>query len=110
MEIKEIKKDAIMILEVDGRLDASTSPALEQKFLSLLEQGYNDLVIDFSQLQYISSAGLRVLLLAAKRTSASGGRLALCALKDNIREVFEISGFTAIFQIHPTQEKAVGSF
>ncbi|MDD4617315.1 MAG: STAS domain-containing protein, partial [Alphaproteobacteria bacterium] len=92
MEIKEIRKESIMILEVVGRLDASTSPALEQKFLSLLEKGNNDLVVDFSQLQYISSAGLRILLLAAKRTSASGGRLALCALTDSIREVFEISG------------------
>jgi len=110
MEIKETRKDAIAIMEVSGRLDAGTSPVLEQKFLSVLDRGDKDIVIDFSDLQYISSAGLRILLMAAKRTSANGGRLALCAMKDNIRNVFEISGFTAIFQIHVTQEEAIGGF
>jgi anti-anti-sigma factor len=108
MEILEVKQGALVILEIWGRLDASTSPDLERSFLSLLDRGERNVLIDFERLQYISSAGLRVLLLAAKRTAEAGGRLSLCAMGNDIREVFEIAGFTSIFQIHPTRLDAVG--
>lgn len=108
MEILEVKQGDLVILEIAGRLDASTSPDLERWFLSLLDRGEQNVLIDFERLRYISSAGLRVLLMAAKRMAAAGGRLTLCALGSNIQEVFEIAGFTSIFQIHPTRLDAVG--
>jgi len=110
MEITEFKQNAIVSLGISGRLDAGTASALEQKFLSLLDGKENNFIIDLDQLQYISSAGLRILLMAAKRTAAVGGHIALCSLKGSIKEVFEISGFTAIFQIYATREEALGSF
>ena len=60
-------------------------------------------------LEFLSSAGIRVLMLAAKRTRPAGIRLALCALRDNIAEVFEISGITGVFAIHPDRAGALAS-
>jgi anti-anti-sigma factor len=65
--------------------------------------------VDCTEMEYISSAGLRVLLVAAKHNRAAGNRLALAALRDNPREVFEICGFAAIFAIYPTVAAAVAA-
>jgi anti-anti-sigma factor len=81
---------------------------LEQRILALIDAGEKRLVIDCAQLQYISSAGLRVLLIAAKRLSDSG-KLALAALNNQIRDVFDIAGFSSIFQIYRTQDDAVAA-
>jgi anti-anti-sigma factor len=109
MDILEEKKDAIVLLGLVGRLDSGTSPQMEEKVVALLNGGAKQVVVDFARLDYISSAGLRVLLMAAKKLKASGGVIALCALKPHIREVFDIAGFTAMFPIHDSAEQAVRS-
>jgi anti-anti-sigma factor len=106
MEMMQSKKESLVILGLKGKLDASTSSSLEEKFLSLMEGGEKQLVVDFSQLDYISSAGLRVLLMAAKRLKNANGKIALCALKENVREVFDLAGFSTIFSIYPSQQEA----
>ena len=67
------------------------------------------MVVDCAGMEYISSAGLRVLLVAAKQARAANGQLALATLRDNPREVFDISGFSAIFAIHPSLEQALAA-
>lgn len=106
MDIKETKQDDVTIIALCGRLDSSTSSQFEQYILPRIVEKAR-LIVDFSALDYISSAGLRVLLLAAKKVKQAGGRLALCALKEHIREVFEISGFLSILDIRPTQADAL---
>ena len=99
----------VRVIKPKGRLDSSTGPALEAELIAIIESGIRRLLLDFSELLYISSAGLRVILLAAKRMKASNGRLALCSLNPQIAEVFDISGFSRILDIHPTRDAALSA-
>jgi anti-sigma B factor antagonist len=110
MDIHQLKKNEILILTVDGRLDSGASGTLEKTVLAAIEEGEKNLLLDFSKMDYISSAGLRVLLMAAKRTAKMGGKTVLCALNTNVREVFDISGFSGIFSIYSIQEDAMRDF
>jgi anti-anti-sigma factor len=110
VKIKEDKKDQAMVLIIEGRLDTITSKTLEKKFLTLMEAGEKNIVVDFTDMDYISSAGLRVLLMAAKKTAKLGGKVVLAALSDNVQEVFDIAGFTSIFTITGSQEEAMRAF
>jgi len=98
MDISEIQQNDITLVSLAGRLDSNTSAQFEQYILAKIGDQPR-LIIDFSKLDYISSAGLRVLLLAAKKVKQGNGRLILCALKEHIHEVFEISGFLSILDI-----------
>lgn len=90
-----------------GRVDASTSQGFERRLIGLVRQGETRLILDFQDLDYISSAGLRVLLLAVKELKACNGRLLLCSLKDYIKEIFEMSGFASFLPIHPSLEEGL---
>ncbi len=107
MDITEEKRSEVKIISLKGRLDASSSPAFEQRLLNLIDQGERRLVLDFSELSYISSIGLRVLIATAKSLQKTKGRLALAALNNHVHEIFKIAGFTSIFSIFPTCEEAV---
>jgi anti-anti-sigma factor len=109
MDIAEVKQNGIVILGLKGRLDASNAGTLESKVLALIDAGERRFVVDCAQLDYISSAGLRVLLMAVKRLNANGGKIAIAALQDQIKEVFDIAGFSSIFQICGTQAEAVAT-
>ena len=98
MEILQEQQGSIIILSLIGRLDANTSKDLEEKLLSLIETNNKRFIIDFTQLDYISSAGLRVLLMVAKKLKPLDGTITLTSLKDHIKEIFEIAGFLSIFK------------
>ncbi|MDX1412099.1 MAG: STAS domain-containing protein [Nitrospirales bacterium] len=110
MEIDEEKKEGVVILSLNGRLDALTAKGLEKKFFSLLESQEKHFAINFCQLDYISSGGLRVLLKAAKVLKKDNGKIVLYALKDPIKEIFEIAGFVTLFPIYPDEAVALRSF
>lgn len=110
MHVKDSKKDQATIVMIEGRLDSSNSGTLEKKITALLEAGESNFLFDFTAMDYISSAGLRVLLMTAKKSKANGGRVALAALTENVKEVLDIAGFTGIFPIFATPEEALGSF
>jgi anti-sigma B factor antagonist len=107
MEITEYKKKNSIVLELKGRLDTVTSIDLENKIQELMERPERQLVLDFSQLSYISSSGLRVLLMAAKRLKAVDGKMALVSLNDQNQAVFEIAGFSSVFTVYQSQDEAV---
>lgn len=107
MDITESRQDGFLILTVAGRVDASNAANLEKTLLTAIDGGERRLVVDCGPLEYISSAGLRALLLAAKRLAPAGGKIALAALKEEIKEVFDIAGFSAIFPIYPTTAEAL---
>ena len=107
MKIKESRREDVVVLGLKGRLDASTSNELEEQLLGLTSRGEKSLVVDFSQLDYISSSGLRVFLLVAKKLKKVNGTIVLCSMQDYIKEVFDIAGFSSIFHICLTQEEAV---
>lgn len=109
MEIKEHKEGNIIILEPNGRLDTNTSDEFEAKLVGLTDEEELRLVIDLIHVDYISSAGLRVLLMAAKKLKIMNGSIVLCSMSDHIKEVFDIAGFTPIFSIEQSRDKAIES-
>jgi anti-sigma B factor antagonist len=110
MQVTERLQGDIVVLTVEGRLDSSNSDQFEKQLLTMVEQGNARFVLDFGGLDYISSAGLRVLLKAAKELKKQDGRLCLCALRDYVREVFEMSGFATFLPIHSSLEASLESF
>jgi anti-anti-sigma factor len=107
MELSEAKEGGVTVLTMSGRLDGATAPATEEKVLALINGGADRLVIDCAGLDYISSAGLRILLMAAKRLTPPRGKLALAAPKPQVRDVLDIAGFASLLAIHPTRSAAV---
>ena len=106
MDIIEEPLGTTMVLNPTGRIDSQTSLAFEQVVLQVLEN-HERLLIDFSRVSYISSAGLRVVLIAAKELGGVKGRFALCGLNASIQEVFKIAGFVKILQIFDTRVEAL---
>jgi len=107
MEIIEEKQQDHYIFKLDGRLDSNTSPDFEEKVFDAIESGNVRLVIDCGKLDYITSAGLRVLNKSAKRLKRDDGKVVLCAMEDYVREVFEIAGFDTFLPIVATMNDAV---
>jgi len=106
MDIVEQKNGDVMTLGFMGRLDGVSSKGAEQKILGLIDAGERRLILDLAGLDYISSIGLRVLMLTAKRLKTVNGKLAVCGLKPQIKKVFDIAGFGAILKIVPGREDA----
>lgn len=107
MQVTIDKREGFVVLKLKGRSDAATSNMLEEKLLALVGGGEKRFVVEFSNLEYISGAGLRMLLLVAKRLKSANGKIVLFALKGQVKEVFEIAGFSAIFFIHRSLEEAI---
>jgi anti-sigma B factor antagonist len=110
MEVIEKKQEGISIVQLLGRLDSNTSPEFEQRLFKVIDDGELSVIVDFGELDYISSAGLRVLLKAAKQLKRSQGKIVLCSMKDYIKEVFEIAGFVSLFPIAPSVGDAIKKF
>jgi anti-anti-sigma factor len=107
MQITIDEQADVRIIRLIGRLDGTTMQQVEDEFMKLVHSGCTKYVFDLDGLDYISSAGLRVMLLSVKKTRASGGKLALFGLNDNVSEIFKISGFSTIFSIFATGEEAL---
>ena len=107
MEIKQEELSGVSVLYLSGRLNVTTTVELETAFDGLLKSDKAKVLVDCRDLEYISSAGLRVLLAAAKSFRKVGGEVSLCGLKPNVKQVFEISGFTTIFPIFDSKEDAL---
>ncbi len=106
----EIKKEsAALVVKVAGRLDAVTAPEYEKKVNELIADGEINFVVDFEQLEYISSAGLRALLATAKRIKGKSGKILLANIKGGVKEVFDISGFGTIFPMHDSVASALSA-
>src|SRR5690348_14538759 len=107
MEFAQESAGDVVIARLAGRLDSSSAPSAEEQFMRLIGSGTPRLAIDLSKLEYISSAGLRVLLLVARKVQQAQGRLALFGLTPSVQEVFSISGFNTIFTIRDDAAAAI---
>ncbi len=110
MQISELEAGQVKVVALDGRFDAQSAGQVEEALKGAMAAGANKLLVDMGQVEYVSSAGLRVLLATSKRLAGQGGKLALCGLKPYVWEVFEVAGFTTIFQIHPDREAGLANF
>jgi anti-sigma B factor antagonist len=107
MEIIEEKQSRISTFKLQGRLDSNTSQVFEKRIFDAISNGSRYLVIDFKELDYISSAGLRVILKATKALKREDGKIMLCAMQDYVKEVFEIAGFDSFLPIVPALDDAL---
>jgi anti-sigma B factor antagonist len=107
MIINEIKNNGVCILGIEGRLDTTNYGVLESKLMSLLDGGETRIIMDCSKMEYISSSGLRVFLLGLKKAKLLNGIFLITELQDTIMEIFEIAGFTSIFEIFRTKDEAM---
>jgi len=110
MELNISKIGDVITIILEGRLDASVAPDIEQKLLSLISGGSCKLVADLSKVGFISSAGLRTLLAAVKETKRESGDLRLAGIQGQVQEVLELTGFSTIFKIYASAEDAARSF
>ncbi|TNF99931.1 MAG: anti-sigma factor antagonist [Gammaproteobacteria bacterium] len=108
MSILLSEQDGVLIVMPQGRLDTNNSPEAEQLIVDKIEQDSTRIVYDFSKTDYISSAGLRVVLKSAKMVKGNGS-VAICNANEQIHEVFEISGFLTILNYLPNLEDAIKS-
>lgn len=107
MQVTVDKREGFVVLKLKGRSDAATSIMLEEKFLALVGGGEKHFVVELSNLEYIGGAGLRMLLLVAKKLKRANGKLVLFALKGQVKEVFDVAGFSTIFFIYRSLNEAI---
>lgn len=110
MHIVQEQVDGATVLAPKARIDSSTASIFEDALLAAVQEGNGNVVVDFIDVDYISSAGLRAVLEAAKRARARGGKLVLCGMKSTIRQVFDISGFSKILPIKESRADIAGMF
>jgi anti-sigma B factor antagonist len=116
MEITHRRMNRVDLVAVSGRIDAASSPQLKQQIDALFDEGRYRIVLDLGELEYISSPGLRVLIEARKRarewkiTDLEGGDIRIANLPPRIKEVFDLTGFTSLFELYSDTVEAVGSF
>lgn len=106
MKITCVKQGSILILGVAGRLDTTNYMEFEKKLLDTIAEN-DKTVIDCTELEYVSSSGLRALLMGMKKAESEGKELVLCTLQPAIKEIFRISAFINLFKIFPSREEAI---
>ena len=108
IEMRELKH--VSVVKVSGRVDSSTAPDLEKSLQNLLDSERNHIALDLQATDYMSSAGLRVLVAMHKATKKNGGGLCLAQPSVRVNEVLDLAGLTPVFTVYPDVVDAVGSF
>ena len=110
MNISTRHVDGVVVVDMDGRLDSQTAGYGNDEMVRIVKDDNKNVLINLEKLEFITSAGLRVLLLAAKLLQTSGGKLKLCAANQFVKDVLETSGFTSLISLHATESEAIGTF
>ena len=110
MQISVKTTNDVKVLAFEGRLDTQTSPDAQQQLTRLVEEGETKILVNLEKVDYISSAGLRVLLVVAKQLKTTDGELRICSLNEVVKEVFDISGFDMILPISASESEALEGF
>jgi anti-sigma B factor antagonist len=110
MQLTTTSSEGVTVIKIEGSLDTQTSSEAQEELDRLVDDGARKLLIDFAELAYISSAGLRVLLATAKKLHTDQGEMRMCNMNDVVSEVFEVSGFSTIFKVFPTDSEAMAEF
>lgn len=108
--IKEDIKGDILVLRISGRLDAISSPAAEMKVFDFINKGQHKLLIDFAGIDYLSSAGMRMLLSISKKLKSLSGKLVICTVTMNVMDVLKMSGFDHVLELALNEEDGLRKF
>jgi anti-sigma B factor antagonist len=110
MQLAESRKGSVLVVSAQGRFDAATAAEFQGRLSASIDGGEIRILLDFSDLTNISSAGLRILLVAAKRLQAGNGQFAICGLSEDVASVFNVSGLGAIITTFPDEDAALASY
>jgi anti-anti-sigma factor len=110
LNIQVVNVEDIVHLSLEGNMDTNSSPDAQEALMTAIDGGAKKVLVDLEALDFISSAGLRVLLTAAKALGRQGGSMRICSLNETVDEVFEISGFSTIFNVFASREEAMTGF
>jgi anti-anti-sigma factor len=102
------EREGVTIIRLKGRLDATSTPVLEGKIKPFLEKS-KMILIDFAEVDYLSSAGMRLLLSATKKIKAKNGKLVFCAIDEDVMEIMKMAGFDRILTIYATEKEALAA-
>ncbi len=100
----------VRAVRIAGNLDTQTAPVAQEQLMQLIDDGATKILVDFEDLNYISSSGLRMLLVAVKRLETTSGQLRVCNANKTVQEVFEVSGFANIFSVYGSKTEALDGF
>ena len=110
MEITTRDVNEVKVVQIEGELDTGSSPDAQNQLDQLRGQGVKKILLDLTNLDFISSAGLRVLLATAQELKENGGDLRVCSLNREVKEVFDISGFSTLLMVFDNEAKALSGF
>ena len=110
MEISTREVSDVLVVDMAGRLDTSTSGKAYDEMVRIAKSGANKVVLNLDKLEYVSSAGLRVILTAAKLLQASTGEMKICHANGVVKEVLEMSGFDSLIRIYADENDAIAAF
>ncbi|NSW86499.1 MAG: STAS domain-containing protein [Syntrophobacteraceae bacterium] len=106
MELTGNRHEKGVSLKIKGRMDTLTAPEFEKECTKWMEEGVNHFVLDLGELEYISSAGLRSILLIAKKLKPNNGQICFCSPSEIVAKVFLISGFSSMFSTYDSVDEA----
>ena len=110
VEITAESREGATVLNINGRIDTSTAPELEQVINRNIEDGHRKILLGFAGVTYISSGGLRVLLATAKKLKSPNDKFALFSLSPEVHKILKLAGFTSIFAIYPSEGEALAGW
>lgn len=110
LDLQDEFDDDVLVLNPTGRIDGANAKEYEETLIGRIGAGHTKILMDCESVNYISSAGLRVLLMTSRRATESAGKLVLCAVQSQVQEVFKFSGFAEIIPIHSDRDAALESF
>ncbi len=107
IDLHETQTGDITSVELSGKMDASTTPEIEARLMGMIRGGKKYLSLNFSQVTYLASSGLRMLLVVVRQINDLDGRLVLCQLDKTMLDTLEVTGFSPYFKIVASQEEAL---
>ncbi|MEZ5315534.1 MAG: STAS domain-containing protein [Chlamydiales bacterium] len=106
MEMHVEEKGDVIVVRVNGRLDAASSPQLEKKLNSIIDSGHFKIILNFSGVEYLSSAGMRLMLSISKKLKHLEGKFMACSINQEVMEVIKMAGFHQILSLYPNEEES----
>jgi anti-anti-sigma factor len=110
VDLKEEMKGNVTIVRIKGRLDAISTTSTEKRVFDMINHGQNKLLFDFTQVDYLSSAGMRMLLSTQKKLKTLSGKLVVCSVSTNVMDVLKMSGFDNVLDLSKTEEDGLQKF
>lgn len=108
--VKQERKGSVLVLRISGRLDALSSEETERIVSKLIANGEHRVLFDFTGVDYLSSAGMRMLLAAYKKLKVVSGQMAVCSVGDGVMDILKMSGFDEILNVYSQEEDALKVF